>query len=486
MASAWVSEEMATANLGDKRLNDRLVKIMDQLSERSTASIPAACNGGHAETTAAYRFFDNDKVGFEGVLQPHINATHERIDSQPVVMLTHDTSEIELTRPQQEVVGAGPLDDGSRRGLFLHLLQAFTPNRTPLGTVGAMTLIRSDDGETTSAGKTRAERQKIPIEEKESYRWVEMLRHSHDVARQHPHVKFITLADSEADIYEYLAEAAAGPENTHFIVRAAQDRAVTDENLIHEEAARLIREQVMAAPVMYTQTINVRGRDAKVSCETRGRRQPRISRVTEVEVRAACVTLRPPYRPDRKLPPITVNVVIVSEVNPPADDVPIEWILLTDLPIDTIEQVREIVNGYCVRWQIEVLFRTLKTGCRIEKRRFEHIDRLLPCLATYLTVAWRTLYVTHLGREMPDIDCEAIFEPEEWQSACRVVHGQVPQKPPTLQEMVRTVAQLGGYVNRKRSDPPGPQTIWLGLQRLHDITTCWKIFGPEGQVQKLV
>jgi hypothetical protein len=129
---------------------------------------------------------------------------------------------------------------------------------------------------------------------------------------------------------------------------------------------------------------------------------------------------------------------------------------------------------------IEVYFRTLKSGCRVEARRFEHVDRVYPCLAIYMIVAWRTLFVCRLGREFPDIDCEAVFEPAEWKSVYFVVKKKKPPKtPPSLQEMVRLVAQLGGYINRKRKDEPGPQTVWLGLQRAHDIAKCWLIFGPK-------
>ena len=136
--------------------------------------------------------------------------------------------------------------------------------------------------------------------------------------------------------------------------------------------------------------------------------------------------------------------------------------------------------------KIEIFFRTLKTGCRVEERQFEHVDRFLPCLAVYLIVTWRTLYVCRLGRAFPDISCEVIFEPEEWKSVYHVVHRRPPpDEPPTLQQMVRMVAQLGGYVNRKRSDEPGPQTVWLGLQRAHDITLCWNTFGPEAKPPKI-
>ena len=99
--------------------------------------------------------------------------------------------------------------------------------------------------------------------------------------------------------------------------------------------------------------------------------QPRKSRTAAVEVRATTVTLQPPRRPDRVLPPVTLQVVLVREIAPPEDDVPVEWLLLTTLPIETIEQVREIVLYYTIRFLIEVFFRVLKSGCRVEARRLK-------------------------------------------------------------------------------------------------------------------
>ena len=191
------------------------------------------------------------------------------------------------------------------------------------------------------------------------------------------------------------------------------------------------------------------------------------------------VTLRAPERTAGQLADATVNAVLVTEVNPPEDDVPVEWLLLTSLPIDTVDQVRLVIQYYGTRWMVELLFRVLKSGCRVEDRRFEAMERLLPCLAVYLIVAWRVLYLCRLGRSCPEISCEAVFEPAEWKSVYVVVRREpLPNVVPKLQEMIRLVAQLGGYVNRKCEDEPGPQTLWLGLQRLHDIATCWKVFGP--------
>ena len=313
------------------------------------------------------------------------------------------------------------------------------------------------------------------------------LRQAHDLARRFPQTRIVCVADSEADTYELLVEGLREPAGAAWIVRAYIDRALEVEKDNEQDAFaaahRYLREKVIAQPVLFTKTIEVRGRKAKLSCDRHARRQPRQSRQTEVEVRAGRVTLRPPPRAGgQKLPPLTVNVVLVRELHPPQDDAPVEWLLLTSLPIDTLEQVREVIECYCVRWMIEVFFRTLKSGCRAEERRFETIDRQLRCLAVFLIVAWRTLYVCRLGRTLPDISCEAIFEPAEWKSVYRVVQQESPpETPPTLSAMVRMVAQLGGYVDRPRKDPPGPQTVWLGLQRMHDFALCWQLFGPEAR-----
>lgn len=478
MLAPWVMSEMKTADLNDRRLNKRLHAVLSQLADRPTASIPAAC-GGHAEMTAAYRFFDNDKATFDNILLPHAESTRQRIAGQSVAIFAQDTTEVDLTRPEQEVRGAGPLDGNSRVGVLLHVLHAFTLDGTPLGTLLATAWTR-DPKEIRCASMTRAERAALPIEEKESYRWVTTLRQAQEVAKACPSTQCICVADSEADIYELLAEATADSSSVDWIVRACQNRALCPENEA-ETSGDYLREQALAASLLFTQKIHVRGRKAKTACEDRGRRQPRESRDAEVSVRAAQVTLRPPRRPDRKLPEVTVNVVLVREENPPPNDEPVEWLLLTSLPIDDAEQVRHAIQCYCVRWMIEIFFRVLKSGCRVEDRQFEALDRLLTCLAVYLIVAWRTLYVCRLGRSCPDISCEAVFEPAEWKAAWKVVRREdPPREPPSLRVMVRLVAQLGGYVERKRTEP-GPQTLWLGLQRVHDFALCWQMFGPQAR-----
>lgn len=483
MLAPWARDEMRDAELGDKRLNRRLEKLLSDLADRPTASIPAAC-GGRSDMVAAYRFFDNEVVTPEPILQPHYARTKERMAQHAVALLVQDTSELDFTRPNQQVEGAGPMDGANRMGAFLHPLEAFTTDGTPLGAVWTKMWTRDPaTAGTETASQKRERRRATPIEEKESMRWVEGMREARAVAQELPNTQCVCIADSEADIFELFAEPR-GQRPVEWLIRLCHNRTLQQEENA-EDASRYILDAVGKTPVLFTREINVRGREPKVRCKKESRHQPRENRNAEVEVRATTVTLRPPPRPDRQLPEVTLNIVWVRELHPPEGDVPVEWLLATTLPVETVEEVQTILQYYTVRFLIEVLFRVLKSGCRVEERLFEHIDRLLPCVAVYLIVAWRTLMLCRLGRSCPDLDCEAVFEPSEWKSVWLTLRREpLPAQPPRLMEMMKLVAQLGGYVNRpNRKDPPGPQTVWLGLQRMKDLAWAWDAFGPDSARQ---
>ena len=504
MIPEWMTEELQTLDLGDTRRDDRLRSLLADLTTQPSVSLPAAVGGGRAETEAVYRFFENDHFDFSDILTPHCDATLERIRQHKVVVVAQDTSEIDLTRPKQQVQGAGPLDEGTRRGCLLHALHVFTEAAVSLGTVGAETWARVD--QPRGAAKQLAlkkNRKKTPIEDKESQRWVDGMHLAHRIAAQVPDTQVLLVSDSEADIFELLVagqfpdsqnepptdETAAPPAHADWIVRGCQNRAVlpdepspetsSTDNDMTQECLKTVLAKVAAAPVLKSYEVQVRGRDPKVSCETRGRRQARESRTANVEVRACSMKLRAPYRPGHKLPAVPLNVVHVREIDPPEGDVPIEWLLLTSLPIDTPEQVLRVITTYALRWQIEVFFRVLKQGCRLEARRFETLDNVWRYLAVALVISWRTLFVMRMGREFPDLSCEAVFDVSEWKSVYQVTQKKPPpETPPTLREMVRMVGQLGGFVNRSIGAMPGVETIWKGLQRMHDMALCWDAFGP--------
>lgn len=483
----WVDAEIAQADCGDARLNKRLGVVLTALGKAPGASIPQACDGRHADIAAAYRFFDNPAATPENILAAHARQSLARIGQHPVVLLVQDTTEMDMSQPQRRIEGAGPLDDSPRQGAFLHLMHAFTAAGTPLGSVWNKLLVRPPRP-ATGAAKSRAQRQNTPIEEKESLRWIEGLAAAQVMAQAQPGVCMICVADSEADIYEYLGHlpltpCASTPQQqqtrgmAHWIVRACQDRVLLDEE---DEASSSLWDACRQAPVLWSKELHVRGRQMKLACDKRARRQPRLDRDIMVEVRAVeHLRLRPPYRKGGRPQAVTLNAVLVSEVSPPKGEVPVEWLLFTSLPVQSAGQVQQVVEAYSKRFMIEVFFRVLKSGCRIEEKRFESAARHLSHLAVALIIAWRVLWLSQLGQHDPQMDAAEAFTTSEWQCAWAVINRDqpLPQQAPSMGEMIKIVGKLGGWIQRggKSAGPPGVQTLWQGMQRLHDLSLAWKI-----------
>lgn len=466
---AWIEAETKGADFGDARLDARYKILLDELSDKPSLSIPAAC-GGEAETTAAYRFCDNKKTDPAKVLQPHRNATLERIRAEAVVIAAQDTTEADLTRKQEKV--GGPLNDDKRWGLYVHPVLVMTPQRVPLGVVHAAMWSRDPAELAKSSKERRRERRQKPFEEKESYRWLKGYEAACQVAAEAPDTKVVCVSDSEGDIYECFAAGVQGEgRRAEWIVRGCQDRVLAEEE-------KNLLQLLACQAALGKMTVWVSKREASTG-DDRKRRQPRESRKAKVIVRAVRTLLSPPDRAGKKLTPVYVNAILVREENPPEGEEPIEWLLVTSLPIETFRKACTVIGYYCCRWEIEVYFRVLKSGCKIEDLQFEREDRLQVCLAFYLIVAWRVLYVLKLGRECPQMSCDTVFSEAEWKSVYVVANGTAaPKTPPTLEVIIPMIAALGGYLGRKHDGPPGPQTMWIGLQRMRDFATAWTAFGP--------
>jgi Transposase Tn5 dimerisation domain/Transposase DNA-binding len=480
----WILGETTGADFGDNRLDRRFRTVLDTMSQQPSLKFPAGCNG-RAEMEAAYRFLDNDKVDKDGVLAPHYGATLERIRAEKVVLIPQDTTELDVTRPHEIMVGAGPLNDESRVGFFDHAILAYTPEGVPLGVVAAEIWARDFDGFDKSAEQKRAERRAKSIEEKESHRWRAGYREACRVAKEAPDTLVVCLSDSEGDIYECVLEGQQetdGPK-AQFIIRACQDRALIVDDGAPPDRPTTLRAHVASTPILSYLTVDAPEREPK-SKDNRKRKQAREARTAELTVQAARVKLRGPARPGGKLPDIEVNCVLVTEPNPPEGAEAIEWLLLTSLPIDTVERVRTIVNYYCGRWAIEIYFRILKSGCKVEESQLKTAERFVPYLALCMVVAWRIQYLVMLGRECPDLPCDVAFDDDEWKTAYAVVKNQPPpKKPPSLKTMIGLVASLGGYLGRKGDGEPGPKALWVGLQRLTDLVRGWRAFARHGEAQ---
>lgn len=436
---------MITADLGDKRLNARLASFLGRLADHPSNSIPTACRG-LAETMAAYRFLDNEKVTFQKVLQPHQDATLERMQSSPVVLLVQDTTEMDKwvnLGPK----GMGTLKAQKKHSRRLHPTVAFTPERICLGVVDAQWWNRDTPS-------PRQERRDKGIVEKESQRWIDSYQTSCAIAGQIPNNLVVNLADAEGDLYEWFVDYQEFSPDTRaqWIVRGAQDR-----RLLEPESEKLW-SALEQAPSLGTLKVEVRARPK------------RPARLADITLRTATVTLRAPNRPGYKLPDVTINGVLAREENVAKGTEPLEWLLLTSLPISTLEQASTVVEWYGVRWSIEVFFNVLKNGCQVSRLQLETEERLLPCIGLYLITTWRVLYSLMLGRTCPDLSCEMVFDVSEWKAAYIVVKRcPPPSEPPSLGEMVLLVTCLGGYLGRKNDGPPGPKSMWIGMQRIREF-----------------
>jgi len=457
-AKDWPEEELAQTDLGDRRLARRLVSILRDFYARPQANIPQACQT-RAKTKATYRFLEHPEMTLDKILHSHYEATLQRLKGEKIVLAVQDTTSLNYTT-HLATENLGPIDNRPDKGLglLLHDTLAFNPDGIPLGLIDVQCWAR--DGK--NFGKAREDHHKLPIEQKESHKWLVSFRKMAQAQQRCPQSTFISIGDREADIYELfdLALGESVSRKSQLLVRAMHDRRLAeDQGYLWE---MLTRQEVSGIQ--------------EVRIPRRGNHPARVARL---EVRLAQVSLKPPPRKSN-LQDLTVWAVLAREINPPEGVDPIEWMLLTTMEVTTFEQAAEKLAWYTVRWGIEVYHRTLKSGCKIEERQLGTADRIETCLAIDMVVAWRIIYLTRLGRDTPEVPCTVYFEEAEWKALSAYVtqNPVAPEKTPTLREATRVVASLGGFLGRKGDGEPGTKSLWIGLQRLDDLTAMWKIMNP--------
>lgn len=455
----WAQREFGRVDLSDGRLKTRLVSLADAFLKRPIDPIAVAMQGDVAKTQAAYRFFRNPQVDLDTLLQAHYEATAGRIAAEPRVLVAQDTTSLNYDQ-HTATMGLGPINTraDNAQGLKLHDTLAMTPEGIPLGLVDIQVWARDPH-----ADEPEEKDPHRPIEEKESFRWLQSFRRTAEFQKLCPQTQVIGIADREADIYELFREALDDPDGPDLLVRASR---TTRRTLETDDEITPLWEHLPAQPVAGHLSLGVPGR---------GGRPPRIA---ELEIRFAPLKVRPPTRIRGEA--LDLWGIHAIEPNPPKGVEAVEWLLLTTVPTTTFEEALERLEWYAARWNIEVYHRTLKSGCRIEDRRLADADSLEACLALDLVVAWRVMYLTKLGRETPDVPCTVFFEEAEWKALC-CYHHQThipPEEPPTLGEAMRMVAKIGGFLGRKNDKDPGATVLWRGLDKLAYITDTFRIFYP--------
>ena len=451
--NSWAVTEFADADLGDARRTQRLVELATVFAQRPSASLPQAC-GHRAMLKAAYRFFDNEAIDPQAILESHVLATSDRLASVPRVLAVQDTTELDWTA-HPATTGLGPLAHPAHQGLLVHTTLALTPERLPLGLLAQQVWARAP----ADLGK-RATRKQRPIADKESQKWLTSVAAVIEAHARCPQTRFVCIGDREADVYDLFVQER--PSGVDLVVRASWNRRV-------DHAERYLWTKVAVHPGVATLTVRV------------PRRGLQPARQATVSVRWCLVLLCPPtHRQAEKLPSVAVWAVQALEEQPPAGCEPIEWLLLTTCGVHTAHDAVERVDWYACRWGIEVWHKVLKSGCRLEARQLESAEQLRRCLAIYSVIAWRILYATMLSRAMPEAPCTALLEPEEWQALYCAIHvtATPPATPPPLRQAVHWIGRLGGFLARRGDGEPGVTVLWRGFQHLTALTLMYRIMRP--------
>jgi hypothetical protein len=448
--SDWALAEFGAAELGDARRRARLVELAHQLAERPEASLPQAL-ADRAALKAAYRFFDNADIAHEKILAAHVASSLERLKGHAVILAVQDTTFIDYSG-HAETTGLGPLHAKGGWGMLCHGTLAFTPERLPLGVLGLRLWARDPQ-----QPQRRITRRKRAIEDKESYKWIDSVRAVAALKAQLPDTRWVSVADRESDVYEFFTAARAA--DIDVLTRVAWNRNV-------QGPAEQLFAQLAAAPVVAHK---------QLALPARGKRK---ARTAKLKIRACPLTLSAPLNGSgRGLQPLALWGVWAYEPQPPAGVEPLDWKLLTTVPVASAAEALQCLDWYAARWGIEQWHRVLKSGCRIEQRQLASFERLKRLLTVYAVIAWRILYATMLARLVPDMACTAILNDDEWQALyCRIHQSPIPPPiPPPLKQAVRWIAQLGGFIGRVSDGEPGSQTLWKGFQELIPMTEMYRI-----------
>jgi len=449
---SWIEAEVAGSQFADERHGRRLRLLLEQFSRKVGAPTPWACQDW-ANTKAAYRFFDNDRIDEAQILAGHFAATRERFQSarSSAVLVLHDTTEFIYHREDPDSIGlvhrAPNRNKRSREpptcGVLMHSSLVATPEGQPLG-LAAIKFWSRKAFQRAPDGKLRTDRTQIPIAEKESARWLENMRQA--TALLGDPDRCVHIGDRESDLYDLFQ--AARQEGTHFLVRTCTDRLAG--------AGELTVAQIMSkAPAQGLHRIQGRDRRGKPFTAT-------------VEIRFRRLWIWPPAYKGGDAPKLLLTVIHAQERDASQGREAIHWKLLTDLPVGSRKQAIEKLEWYAQRWKIETFHKILKSGCQAEQAKLRTYGRLVNLISILCLLSWRIFWITMLNRTDPAAQPEMAFTDLEQY----LLQELVPDRsPPTqgLQNYIDKLARLGGYLARTNDPPPGNTVIWRGLSRLTDI-----------------
>ena len=404
----WVEAEFGTADLGHRDATARLVCIAQAKARNPSAPYTECCAGDRHELKAYYRFINkkHERMTPADILSGHRCETIRRIKSHQRVLAVRDTTDLDFSERLHcnDLGDIGKNQTGAvSQGLKMHSLLPFSESGLPLGVLGTNIYASHFDSEEKAPDR--------PIEEKESYRWLRDLDELVEVSEWAPDTELIAVGDRESDLFELFDYRRRKARHIHLLVRAQHDRCLEDEPL------RLFAH-LGALPLMGEATLSVPRQREKKGKPSQPGRLGLPARQAKVQLRWDRVTLSAPKTPQtRRMAPVQLWAVLLTEVEPPEGAKPLRWVLLTTVPIESRKQALRCLRWYTRRWRIEEWHRVLKSGCRIEAHQHQSAAKLARAIAIDTVMAWRVMLLTLLGREAPDLRCDLIFEPWE----CRLL-----------------------------------------------------------------
>jgi hypothetical protein len=454
-AGAWLDTEVDGCDLADQRLTNRLRRVLTQLGGAMGQSIPRACQDW-ANTKAAYRFISNDRVSEAEILAGHFRSTGERIAAHDgLTLMLHDTTEFSYRRERPEAIGitksinSGKDKEGRLRihtvcGIMMHSSLAVTADGLPLG-LAAVKFWTREKFKGTAALKRKINPTRVPIEQKESVRWLENLRQSTRLMSDP--ARCVHIGDRESDIYELFCVAQTA--GTHFLVRTCVDRLAGNGD-------HTIADEMAEGRVKGLHRIEVRNKDGNPQEAT-------------LEIRYRRIRVLPPIGKQKRYPALTLTVIHAEERGTPVGRDKIVWKLITDLPVQSRRDAVEKIQWYALRWKIEVFHKVLKSGCKAEEVKLRTAQRLTNLIAMFCILSWRVFWMTMLNRSVPDAPPSLALDKIELTLLDHAVSGTAPLDQRTLAYYLTKIARLGGYLARAHDPPPGNMVMWRGMTRLTDL-----------------
>ena len=439
----WVEKEFETLNFKSVRLERRFKMAMSDISEEPEKSIWLA-SGSRSNAKAVYRMLANEKCDKGSILSAHRDAVEVRTESK-VLLAVQDTMSVNYNT-HTKTEGLGYNCEKETLGINVHSSLALTPEGVPIGVFSQSVNTRIGEKDT----RTKEQRRRRPIEEKESYCWLEAMKAATENAPAK--VKLIHIADREGDIYELYALAELTGEK--FIVRATTHNRLTTEG---EKILDVLRE----TEAVGTDKVII---PAKHVAKTKEREAVLTIRCRKFQIKKPAR-----FNPNKELAnSLDLTLISLTEENPPDGVEPLEWLLMTNLCIESAADAILAARYYKQRWKIERFHFVLKSGCQIEKIQQRSIDGIELMILMYSIIAVHIMMLTYTARNFPDTPCSLLFGESEWQTLFRAANRTIhcPTSPYSMADALRYVAKLGGFVGAKSDGEPGLKVVWSGLNKL--------------------